>query len=1189
MAKKIINVGQSVNDKSGDPLRSAFQKVNDNFTELYNSLVSSGASVTVGDAPPDTQASGSLWWDSGDGNLYIRYDDAWVQTSPSNNGSTVDIGNIGFVDDTIYNINGINLANSDLTHGPTARILVPENGETAIPLTLQNNYGAVTVIAGRSPDYYWTFGDDGSLTLPNNLKITNSGETAIIGSGSLSTQVVEDIGSTTTTTTVGESQVEIDPTAVVIRRRTTQTRDDGVTTTVDENGGILTIGNGGVSLKQYADPDGPNNEAYAQFRTQGSSAILESVVVDVGGTISSFVGVGGGGVEIHADDGINSNSFSFDSRGVLTLSNNSYLEPTSINLAIGALGSVVIGSHAEFPTAMRLWEFDSLGTLNSPSMLPTTFTATVDAAHYADGSLTLTGDAWHFEVTFNVNPDGTVETQIVNNTPWPSNPGYTNNMRFEFTEADHGIPGYLFTLTLVNIQTPGPSMVTTNLTASIPPSLPSTINNGGTAKLTAGGNDWIFGSDSSTRLPAGALNLTNGDDRTGTNSYNQIALSYSGTTNYPHYIRTRHDDSETANNAIDFWISDGTVNSAGAQRTLSVQKNGVVVGNIEIQGGLKDVEGTTGSTGQVLTRATNGGVKWADATGGAISSSGGRFSTSFDTNANAGIFSMSGTTTLQATYGINLETGYSAPVTIDTGSSQWVFADAGSLTLPGTLVLKATDSFNAIQFSDNGTNDSANIKVDGGYNMAIRAASNIYLARAGQNRIAITDHNSDFMASDAVTIQSNKAVSEGTHTWTFGADSSLTMPGGVSFSGGQAIQLSGGDSITLASATGGTVSVISNSNVWTFGGTGNLTIPGDVLSNNPAGINVTADSTELVALHNAYLEAEIIWSDFRNTDQIDVGGENIRPWVGMNAIDAYPVLTGSWPVDPPAPTNFPQLLSNTLTQYNNWQAALAAVQVSVNVVDKAWQFGSDGALSIPGNIAIQQSQAQVVQDAEALYNSAITDWNAFISADINVTINLGIVTAEGWPFALWQPTGANVASYIAIVDDAWARQISSDQPPPTLLFTPAISASLRNQIRSTLINIQTRYTTWQALLVGSVDITAGNNTLTMLGNGSLTVPGTIYGNGSSLTLSTGNLAPGSHIDLNGGAVTVNAYGKNFKFGYDGKLTLPQTTVPSGSQGAEGDKQGMVAFSASHIYYCTADYVDGLSDIWVRMVWTESNW
>lgn len=36
MAKQIINVGTTANDKKGDSLRAAFQKVNANFTELYN-------------------------------------------------------------------------------------------------------------------------------------------------------------------------------------------------------------------------------------------------------------------------------------------------------------------------------------------------------------------------------------------------------------------------------------------------------------------------------------------------------------------------------------------------------------------------------------------------------------------------------------------------------------------------------------------------------------------------------------------------------------------------------------------------------------------------------------------------------------------------------------------------------------------------------------------------------------------------------------------------------------------------------------------------------------------------------------------------------------------------------------------------------------------------------------------------
>lgn len=72
-------------------------------------------------------------------------------------------------------------------------------------------------------------------------------------------------------------------------------------------------------------------------------------------------------------------------------------------------------------------------------------------------------------------------------------------------------------------------------------------------------------------------------------------------------------------------------------------------------------------------------------------------------------------------------------------------------------------------------------------------------------------------------------------------------------------------------------------------------------------------------------------------------------------------------------------------------------------------------------------------------------------------------------------------------------------------------------------------------------------------------------------------------------VATNNVTKEWNFQADGRTIFPQTTVPSGSQGAEGDKLGMVAFDSSHMYYCKADYTDGLSDIWVRTVWGETNW
>jgi hypothetical protein len=85
-----------------------------------------------------------------------------------------DTGNIGFDGDIIYDLNGINLQNSDLTHGPTAVITIPPNGDTD-PIVLTNTYGNIVLQSGdnASVTAAWLFNNDGNLTLPNNSSRIN--------------------------------------------------------------------------------------------------------------------------------------------------------------------------------------------------------------------------------------------------------------------------------------------------------------------------------------------------------------------------------------------------------------------------------------------------------------------------------------------------------------------------------------------------------------------------------------------------------------------------------------------------------------------------------------------------------------------------------------------------------------------------------------------------------------------------------------------------------------------------------------------------------------------------------------------------------------------------------------------------------------------------------------------------------
>lgn len=50
------------------------------------------------------------------------------------------------------------------------------------------------------------------------------------------------------------------------------------------------------------------------------------------------------------------------------------------------------------------------------------------------------------------------------------------------------------------------------------------------------------------------------------------------------------------------------------------------------------------------------------------------------------------------------------------------------------------------------------------------------------------------------------------------------------------------------------------------------------------------------------------------------------------------------------------------------------------------------------------------------------------------------------------------------------------------------------------------------------------------------------------------------------------------------------TVPATARGNQNDVQGNLAFDGSYIYYCTTDYTDGVSPIWVRQPWSDtSDW
>jgi len=152
-----------------------------------------------------------------------------------------------------------------------------------------------------------------------------------------------------------------------------------------------------------------------------------------------------------------------------------------------------------------IWMFGKDGTLTLPSSIyPITFTATLDAAHCTT-PITLTGDAWTYNIHFTLLPNGTVDINTDQPPPaFLTNPGYNNARTFHFTEADHGIPGYTLDLFIANIGATPPIGFTPLINFTQPPVYPSTLTSDSPIKLSSYNHHWTFGADGSLTFPHGA-------------------------------------------------------------------------------------------------------------------------------------------------------------------------------------------------------------------------------------------------------------------------------------------------------------------------------------------------------------------------------------------------------------------------------------------------------------------------------------------------------------------------------------------------------------------------------------------------------------------------------------------------------------------------------------------------------------
>lgn len=148
MAKQVINIGASANDGSGDPLRNAFDKVNDNFNEIYFSYGNASTLTNIFDSNGNLDLYGKP-------HKVTFYYDTFANLT-ANSPSTYH-GAIGHAHDTgaLY-----------YAHGSWRKLLADTSGGTILNYTdpLAPHVYANNVTNSETSDYVLKTNADGTYT-----------------------------------------------------------------------------------------------------------------------------------------------------------------------------------------------------------------------------------------------------------------------------------------------------------------------------------------------------------------------------------------------------------------------------------------------------------------------------------------------------------------------------------------------------------------------------------------------------------------------------------------------------------------------------------------------------------------------------------------------------------------------------------------------------------------------------------------------------------------------------------------------------------------------------------------------------------------------------------------------------------------------------------------------------------------
>jgi hypothetical protein len=291
---------------------------------------------------------------------------------------------------------------------------------------------------------------------------------------------------------------------------------------------------------------------------------------------------------------------------------------------------------------------------------------------------------------------------------------------------------------------------------------------------------------------------------------------------------------------------------------------------------------------------------------------------------------------------------------------------------------------------------------------------------------------------------------------------------------------------------------------------------------------------------------------------------------------------------------------NTSTWHNSWQLTSSTAVVSLS---------ADGLIHLPSGIRFPEGYVDITTAAAGTNSKDIDiytdEWASTASVEVYLSHGDGvyIFTNQGnyqWGFdkngVLTLPAGGDIknSSGVSLLNTVGSTLVNGVYTA-TLLNTGGLSLPISTSgfgkiqtINNSSLAIASSSSQWLFDISGTLTLPSGGQIKTMF---SSTATAIRDPNGVYIGSSNSNVI--SMVTDQGIRVTTNA-ASTWTFSTNGTLSLPgriQTNgaVPAHSYGAAGDKVGMLAFDSTYIYYCTADYVNNTTDIWLRTAHGAGTW